>query len=241
VTWNVQAPSDGTYTLLFRYANGGTGNRPLDVAVNGTDAGAQPFEPTGSWDAWLDQTVTVDLHAGSNTVKATATGASGANIDYLGVSKGVVQVPDTQDASFTPASIGVHGDAYVYDYFAGTGRTVPAGQAYSTSVDKDGSYYLVAPVNRAGIALLGDAGKFASLGSKRVTRLSQEGDAVSATVSFARGEDAVTMHGHATGPVTVDGDGVSGLHYDASTGMFSFQVKPVDGSSTSAFTVLPAQ
>ncbi|HEX6445686.1 MAG TPA: carbohydrate-binding protein [Streptosporangiales bacterium] len=241
VTWTVQAPSDGTYTLLFRYANGGTGDRPLDVTVDGSDAGAQPFGPTGGWDAWLDQTVTVDLHAGSNTVKATATGASGANIDYLGVSRGVVQVPDTQDTSFTPASIGVHGDAYVYDYFAGTGRTVPAGQAYSTAVDKDGSYYLVAPVNRAGIAFLGDAGKFASLGRKRITRLSQQGDAVVATASFARGEGAVTMHGHATGPVSVAGDGVAGVHYDASSGMFSFQVKPADGSSTATFSILPAQ
>ncbi|MBO0827749.1 MAG: carbohydrate-binding protein [Streptosporangiales bacterium] len=240
VTWNVQAPSDGTYTLLFRYANGGTGNRPLDVAVNGSDAGAQPFEPTGSWDSWLDQTVTVDLHAGSNTVKATATGASGGNIDYLGVSKGVVQVPNTQDTSFTPASVGVQGDAYVYDYFAGTGQTVPSGQAYSTSVDKNGSYYLVAPVNRAGIAFLGDAGKFASLGQKRITRLSQDGDAVVATAAFARGEGAVTMHGHANGPVTVDGDGVRGVHYDASTGMFTFQVQPVDGASTAAFTILSA-
>src|SRR5439155_21516506 len=96
-------------TLLFRYANGDSANRPLDVAVNGASVGVRPFASTGSWDDWLDQAVTVTLHAGSNTVRATATGASGGNIDYLGVSAGVVQAPSTQDASFTPASLGIDG------------------------------------------------------------------------------------------------------------------------------------
>lgn len=235
VQWNVQAPADGTYTLLFRYANGATGNRPLDVAVNGTSLGAQPFAPTGSWDDWLDQAVVVTLHAGTNTVRATATGASGGNVDYLGVSAGVVQPGTTQDTSFTPASMGIAGPAYVYDYFAGTGTVVPAGQAYHSAVDRDGSYYLVVPVNRSGIAFLGDAGKFVSLGRQRITQLHDDGAVVQADVSFAPGEGAVTLHGYATHPVTVlaSQGSVSGLSYDAATHLFTFQLQPRSASTAS--------
>lgn len=242
VQWNVQAPADGTYTLAFRYANGGTANRPLDVAVNGTSVGSQPFAPTTSWDDWGYQAVVVNLHAGTNTVRATATGASGGNVDYLGVSAGVVTPADTppgpQGVSFTPSSLGVGGAAYVYDYFAGTGTVVPAGQAYHTAVDHDGSYYLVVPVNRSGIAFLGDAGKFVSLGRQRITQLHDDGSVVQAGVSFTPGEGAVTMHGYSAHPVTVlAGNGsVSGLSYDAATHLFTFQIRP-NSASTASFVI----
>jgi hypothetical protein len=226
--WTVQAPADGTYTLLFRYANAGTADRPLEVTVNGSSVGTQPFPPTGSWDYWLDQAVVVTLHAGANTVRATATGASGPNIDYLGVSAGVVTPPTTQPASFRPASLGISGDAYVYDYFAGTGTVVPAGQTFHTQVDRDGSYYVVAPINRAGIAFLGDAGKFVSVGAKRVTRLSDNGATVRASVAFAPGETALVMRGYAPHPVRVHAlsGQVDGVSYDSATHMFSFRVRP---------------
>ncbi len=241
VDWTVQAPADGTYTLLFRYANGGSANRPLDVAVNGDTATAQPFAPTGSWDQWLDQPVVVTLHAGANTVRATATGASGGNIDYLGVSAGVVKPGNTQDATFTPASVGVAGASYVYNYFTGAGTVVPAGHAYTDAVDMDGSYYVVAPINRSGIAFLGDAGKFVSLGAKRVTKLVETGSAVSASVSFAHGEGAITMHGYSAGPVAVHAatGSVSDLSYDAATRLFSFHVQPGGSSTTAAFVITP--
>ena len=227
VDWTVQAPADGTYTLLFRYANGGETDRPLDVAVNGSSVGVEPFPSTGAWDDWLDQAAVVTLHAGANTVRATATGASGANLDYLGVSAGVVTPGATQDMSFTPASLGIDGPAFVYDDFTGAGTVVPAGQAFTGSVDRDGSYYVVAPIDRAGIAFLGDAGKFVSLGAKRVTSLRDDGT-VQASVSFAPGEGALTMHGYAQHPVQVRATAgqVSDVSYDAATHLFSFRVAP---------------
>jgi len=85
VQWTVNAAQAGAVALTIRYANGSTANRPLDIAVNGAPAVAGvSFAATGSWTAWQTQTFTVNLNAGSNTVRATATGAAGGpNIDYL--------------------------------------------------------------------------------------------------------------------------------------------------------------
>jgi hypothetical protein len=88
VTWTVNRASAGTATLTFRFANGSTANRPMDIAVNGTVVGpGTAFNPTGSWDTWNTVTLTVTLNAGPNTVMATATTAGGGpNVDYLEVS-----------------------------------------------------------------------------------------------------------------------------------------------------------
>jgi hypothetical protein len=89
VQFTVNAASAGTATLRFRYANGTTTNRPMDIAVNGTVVKAgQAFNGTGAWPAWQTVTLTASLNAGSNTVRATATSANGGpNLDYLDVSQ----------------------------------------------------------------------------------------------------------------------------------------------------------
>ncbi|WP_433042094.1 TIM-barrel domain-containing protein [Dactylosporangium sp. CS-033363] len=88
VQWTVNVPTAGTRTLTFRYANGGTGNRPLAIAVNGaTVNSALAFNPTGSWDTWATTSFTASMPAGSAvTVRATTTGANGANLDSLTIS-----------------------------------------------------------------------------------------------------------------------------------------------------------
>jgi len=217
VQWNIDAPADGTYTLLFRYANGGFGDRPLAVAVDG-DASTQPFATTGGWDDWSTQPVVVKLSAGKHTVRATTTGSNGPNIDNLGVSAGTVTPPTTADAGFRPADLGVTGKAYVYDYFTGTGTLVDGAAPYTAQVTRDGSYFQVAPVGRSGIAFLGDAGKFVSLGKQRIRSLSDSG-AVHATVAFARGDGPVTLHGYSPTPVSASASGgsVGQVAYDQAT------------------------
>jgi glucose/arabinose dehydrogenase len=86
VTWTVNASAAGSATLTFRYANGTTTNRPMDLTVNGAAAGTQAFAPTASWDTWVTVTVTATLNAGSNTVRlAATTSVGGPNLDYLEV------------------------------------------------------------------------------------------------------------------------------------------------------------
>jgi hypothetical protein len=131
-----------------------------------------------------------------------------------------------QTASFTPASLGLSGPAYVLDYFAGTGQVVPAGQTFSASVG-DGSYFLVAPVGASGIAFLGDTGAYASLGRQRVSALSDDG-AVHATIDFASGETSVTLSAYAPSVPTasVEGGTLDPPTYDAASGQFTVAVHP---------------
>jgi hypothetical protein len=136
-------------------------------------------------------------------------------------------------ATFTPSSLGPGGNVYVYHYFTGSGSVVQAGNSYSDTVSS-GSYYIVAPIGPSGIAFLGDAGKFASLGNKRITQLTDNGT-VQATIAYASGETSLTMHGYSpTLPNVTASDGTVGsVTYNTSTQLFSFTVSPgTDGSAT---------
>jgi glucose/arabinose dehydrogenase len=89
VEFSVNAPVAGiTYSLAFRYANGTTSdNRPMNLSVNGTVVTSLLFPPTGSWDTWSTVTANATLNAGTNTVRVTATTATGGpNLDRLRVS-----------------------------------------------------------------------------------------------------------------------------------------------------------
>jgi hypothetical protein len=129
-------------------------------------------------------------------------------------------------ATFVPASLGLSGRVYVYNYFTGRGALLTAGQTFYETVH-DGSYDVVVPVGRSGIAFLGDAGKFVSLGKQRIPRLRDDG-AVHATVAFAAGERAVTLHGYAPArPRVTATKGAAGpVTYDAASGQFNVTVSP---------------
>ncbi len=87
VQWAVDAASAGAATLTFRYANGTTTDRPMNLTVNGVAAGTLNFPPTGSWDTWANASANVTLAAGANTVRLAATTSTGGpNLDYLEVS-----------------------------------------------------------------------------------------------------------------------------------------------------------
>ncbi|WP_329050020.1 DUF5110 domain-containing protein [Amycolatopsis sp. NBC_01488] len=86
VEWTVSVAAAGAHTLKFRYANGGTTNRPLAISVNGTVVnGGLAFNPTGSWTTWANASLNVTLPAGAVKIRAAATGSSGGNLDCLTV------------------------------------------------------------------------------------------------------------------------------------------------------------
>nr|WP_281352432.1 carbohydrate-binding protein [Phytoactinopolyspora alkaliphila] len=107
--WTIDGPTAGTHSLLFRYANGGTGDRPLDLTINGQHVLTSPFPVTGGWSNWEYEVVYADLAAGVNTVRVTNTGARGPNIDYLGVNAGEVTIPDPVPVdALTAVDTGLH-------------------------------------------------------------------------------------------------------------------------------------
>ncbi|WP_018617379.1 Kelch repeat-containing protein [Segetibacter koreensis] len=84
IQWSLNKPVGGSTLLNFRYANGATTNRPLQLEVNGVVLSSSlAFPSTGSWSKWSFVTATVNLNTGINTIKLTAMGSSGPNIDYL--------------------------------------------------------------------------------------------------------------------------------------------------------------
>jgi alpha-L-fucosidase len=85
VEFKVTSDVAGPRQVTLRFANGTTANRPLDLSVNGQLAvDEQAFAGTGAWTTWQTVTVTLDLAAGENTVRAVATTANGGpNLDYL--------------------------------------------------------------------------------------------------------------------------------------------------------------
>src|SRR5215207_9602623 len=85
VEFTVTAPSDGPVSLAFRYANGTTVNRPMDIAVDGNLLSpGLAFPGTGAWTTWRTVTINANLAAGANKIRATATTANGGpNLDQL--------------------------------------------------------------------------------------------------------------------------------------------------------------
>ncbi|MBC8111963.1 MAG: PQQ-dependent sugar dehydrogenase [Verrucomicrobia bacterium] len=86
IQWNVQVGAAGIYQLGFRYAQGSNANRPLALKVN--EVVVQPalaFAPTTAWTDWQWVRINTSLVAGNNTIRLTATGLSGANMDRLEV------------------------------------------------------------------------------------------------------------------------------------------------------------
>ena len=109
---------------------------------------------------------------------------------------------------------------------------VEAGSSYTDTV-QDAAYYIVVPIGPSGIAFLGDAGKFVSLGQKRIPQLTDTGQ-VQATVTFARGETSLTLHGYApsTPKVTASKGTAGTVTYNSATHLFTFVVSPdTDGSA----------
>ena len=83
IRWTVTVPTAGEYELSFRYALP-SGNRPLDLKVNGTLVVASlPFPSTTSWTTWRNVISNQPLKAGVNEIQLTSNGANGGNVDEL--------------------------------------------------------------------------------------------------------------------------------------------------------------
>jgi hypothetical protein len=85
--WTVSGLAAGGHTVTFRYSNGTTANRPVDVTVNGAAAGSVNFGTTPNWDTWANSSATVTLTSGTNTIRVTSTTSNGGpNLDWLEIS-----------------------------------------------------------------------------------------------------------------------------------------------------------
>ena len=149
------------------------------------------------------------------------------------------QQPDHADFHFTAADVGISGDAFVYDWKNKTGKKLAAGEAFTGSFgssastkasDPSWAYYIVAPISGSGIAIIGDEGKFVSMGKQRIEQITQSAKEQEITVNFAADEHSCTLHGYAPlAPLCVAQEGnVSDQKFDTPTGHFTMTVAPAE-------------
>jgi hypothetical protein len=133
--------------------------------------------------------------------------------------------------SFTPAELGYSGSVYVYDVNHASGRLLTASQANTDTVS-DTAYYIVAPMGASGIAFLGEQGKLAAAGKKRITDWSDDGT-LTVSVAFAAGEKSVTLAGYAASAPTATADmgAVGAVQYESAAKRFTVAVMPTGTSA----------
>jgi|GEM_PF-1596262 len=84
ISYSINADSAGSVMLDIRFAT--NTNRPANIEVNGTVVGVVDFVSTGAWTSWTNDSITVRLQAGKNTLRLVPRTAAGLpNIDSLKV------------------------------------------------------------------------------------------------------------------------------------------------------------
>ncbi|HTV06797.1 MAG TPA: hypothetical protein VME86_15620 [Acidobacteriaceae bacterium] len=130
------------------------------------------------------------------------------------------------------SELGIAGPAYVWDWVRKTGEVVPKGGAFDMKFADGWAYDVAVPVGKDGIAVLGDTSKYVPLAGKRFAAVEQ-GRTVRMTLTFAKGEDAVTVSGYAAKRPTVRAvrGSVDAVQYDGGTKVFRVVVHPASGGS----------
>ncbi|ERL53218.1 carbohydrate-binding protein [Halomonas huangheensis] len=155
-SFEVSVDEAGTYSLTVRYANGdGAGAaRPMNVLVDGADQGSFGFGSTGAgnpgWENWQEETIEVELEAGSNTIRLENAGTAGPNIDNIRVFREGDQPPrevEPGDRFSVKINFQPEGVAVPDGYIADTGKAFG-----EQSVNVDGQTYQYGWVTEASIA-----------------------------------------------------------------------------------------
>ncbi|WP_425837036.1 carbohydrate-binding protein [Streptomyces fractus] len=135
--FTVDSPAAGTATVTVRYANGTTTARATDIVVNGSTAASTSFAGTGAWTTWATKTVTVQVKAGSNTIRLNPTSSAGLpNIDYVDVDAPV------GDTTTPPASGALYVSPTGTDGAAGTESAPTTLTSAISRVSAGGTNYL---------------------------------------------------------------------------------------------------
>ena len=180
-----------------------------------------PLVPIDS--AYLDGA----LHIAAPVIARTYTCQDGVKTAY--VFAFAPRPRDKKAVQFSARDIGLHGAMYVYNYFTGASTFVPAGGEFTGALGAHAaSYYVCASPGAAGIAFMGQRGKFVGVGRERIPSLANLPGALMAAVAFAPGEDVVTLHGFAAYKpvVTVHGGMAGAVLYNPGTQHFIVRVSP---------------
>ena len=144
-TWKINSNSAQNATLGFRYANGGTINRNMNVIVNGNQQTSLTFATTAGWTTWNSESITVNLNAGINTIQLVSTTQEGGpNLDLISLNSSGLSAASCDAVADCNGDIG--GSAYLDDcnecVGGETGNEACSPTEYDCNGDENGSAYL---------------------------------------------------------------------------------------------------
>jgi hypothetical protein len=134
----------------------------------------------------------------------------------------------SQDAVTVPLStLAASGPVYAYDWVSRTGEVVPEGGSLRMKFEDGWDYQILSPMNRKGLALLGDTERIVPLGKQRIAALEDRGTLM-ATIKFAPGEDIIAISGYAPGEPKCKAlkGKLNKVTYDPQTKLFQAQMAP---------------
>lgn len=161
-------------------------------------------------------------------VAYTYTRHTGVKTGYLFVFAGA----NTRSTQFSvkPSETGMIGNVVVYSPQTHLLRTLKATDAFTADLGASRyNYYIVAPITASGIAFLGDEGKIAATGKKRIADITTTDTGMRVKVVFAPGESTLTLQGFSKARVSTD---QGTLSQDPATHLFALKVPaPSEGGS----------
>ncbi len=167
------------------------------------------------------------LHIHAPVIARTYTDQGGVKTAYVFAFARTTR--DVGKVTFSAADIGLRGPMFVYNYFTHAAAYAPAGRIFTGHLGKNNaSYYVCATPGASGIAFMGQKSKFVGVGRARIPVIAESPAGLAATVAFARGEEAITLHGFAAFKpnVTARGGLAGAVQYNAATRHFTIRVSP---------------
>ncbi len=187
----------------------------------------EPIVPT-------DQTILADARYQSHPLLAATFTNQHLRTQYIFICR---RESDRSDFSFTPASLGLSGQCYIYNLRTHSGQAQAATQPVRDRLDKAGwAYYELCPIT-SGMALLGDTAQFVPTGRSRIPQAAISHDTLSLALRFAKGEATLPLQVYATSKpkVTASRGSIAIMRYQDHVA--SFQVTRTSKSSPETITL----
>jgi hypothetical protein len=131
------------------------------------------------------------------------------------------------------------GPVFAYDWMTHSAVLVPEAGSIRMQFTGGWDYQILSPVNRQGLALLGDTEKIATLGKQRIAA-SEDHGTLTATIKFAPAESRLTISGYASHRPKLRAlqGKLQDTSYDPQTKIFRAQIMPA-GSGEAVLQVRP--